>query len=232
MSAQQNAITSSEALPSKAGIVVFPGFEPLDAFGPIEALYTLSNDFKLDLYVIAATLDPVYTGLNDPQLNKAGSHFGVNIVPTHTHETVPDDLEVLLVPGGAGAAAPTVAPTVEFIKKVYPKLRYLITVCNGAAVAAAAGVLDGKRATTNKSYWKMLTSLSPNVKWVPTARYVVDGNCWTSGGVSAGIDVTLGWISKLYGEERARTVANIMEYEWRHDPNWDTFAYVFGVASA
>ena len=217
-----------ETLPSKIGIVVYPGFELLDAFGPLEALYTLSGDVKLDLYVIASSLDPVYSGCKNPQYNKQGSHFGATIVPTHTHENVPADLEVLLVPGGYGAVEPTVAPTIEFIKNVYPKLKYLITVCNGAGVAAAAGVLDGKRATTNKLYWQAVTAIGPKVNWVKTVRYAVDGNCWTSGGVTAGIDVTLAWIAKIFGQERARKTANIMEYEWRDDPSWDPFAYMFG----
>ncbi|KAI1785749.1 class I glutamine amidotransferase-like protein [Ganoderma leucocontextum] len=213
---------------SKIGVAVFPGFELLDTFGPLEALFTLSFDHKIDLYVIATTLDTVYSGTSNPLMNKKGSRFGVTVVPTHTHETVPDDLEVLLIPGGIGVMEETAGPTVEFVKKTYPKLKYLITVCNGASVAATAGVLDGKRATTNKAAWKIATAAGPNVNWVKTARYVVDGNCWTSAGVSAGIDVTLAWISKIFGEEKARFVANGMEYEWRDDPNWDPFAYMFG----
>ena len=69
--------------------------------------------------------------------------------------------------------------------------------------------------------------MGPNVQWVKTARWVVDGNCWTSGGVSAGIDVTLAWIKEVFGEERARKTANIMEYEWKDDKSWDPFAYVW-----
>ncbi len=160
-------------------------------------------------------------------MNTKGSRFGVNVVPTHTHESVPDDLDVLLIPGGIGVIEDTAKPTIEFVKKTYPKLKYLITVCNGASLAAMAGVLDGKRATTNKAFWKAATAVGPNVNWVKTARYVADGKCWTSGGVSAGMDVTLAWMAKIYGQERARTAANIMEYEWRDDPNWDPFAYVF-----
>ena len=208
-------------------MAVFPGFELLDTFGPLEALFGLSGVHKIDLCVVAATLDPVYSGTSNPLMNRAGSRFGVTVVPTHTHDSVPD-LDVLLIPGGIGVVEETGKPTIEFVKKTYPKLKYLITVCNGASIAAMAGVLDGKRATTNKAVWKSATSVGPNVKWVKTARYIVDGNCWTSGGVSAGMDVTLAWIAKIYGEERARFIANGMEYEWRNDPNWDPFAYMFG----
>ncbi|PIL29724.1 hypothetical protein GSI_08163 [Ganoderma sinense ZZ0214-1] len=211
---------------SKIGVAVFPGFELLDAFGPLEVLYNLSNAHKIDLYVVAATLDPVYSGTSNPRVNNSGSRFGVSVVPTHTHDSVPD-LDVLLVPGGIGVIEETAKPTVEFVRKTYPKLKYLITACNGASIAARAGVLDGKRATTSKAVWNAATAVGPNVHWVKTARYVVDGNCWTSSGVSAGIDVTLAWIAKVYGEGLARFIANGMEYEWRDDPNWDPFAYIF-----
>ncbi|TFK81226.1 class I glutamine amidotransferase-like protein [Polyporus arcularius HHB13444] len=220
--------------PSKAGILLFPGFEPLDVFGPVEALQMLSHAVKFDLVWIGPTLDPVSTApkdlmANDPTFKNQGSSIDTRVVPTHTYDSPPDDLEVLLVPGGLGTREhwPSSAPAVTFIEKTYPKLKYLITVCTGAGLAARAGVLDGKRATTNKFVWKETTSWRPQVKWVKLARYVVDGNCWTAAGVSAGIDVTLAWIAHVYGEKVARTAANHMEYEWRDDRNWDPFAYVF-----
>ncbi len=83
--------------------------------------------------------------------------------------------------------------------------------CNGAGLAARAGVLDGKRATTNKSVWARTIALGPKVKWVAEARWVTDGNVWTSSGVSAGIDVTIAFISAVYGEVNATNIANGME---------------------
>ncbi|KAI0722582.1 class I glutamine amidotransferase-like protein [Earliella scabrosa] len=231
MSEQATARTTpSGDLPTKAGLLVFPAFEPLDAFGPIEALHALAFRFrKLDLYVIGPSLDPVSTHASNPSWNMFGSNFGITVQPTHTFADPPSDLEVLVVPGGGGALeAADSAPMIEFVKRVYPKLKYLITVCNGASIPARAGVLDGKRATTNKSGWKLLTEMGPNVQWVKTARWVVDGNCWTSSGVSAGIDATLAWIASVYGEEMARQVAIWMEYERNADPSHDPFAEIWG----
>ena len=210
--------------------MVYPTFEPLDAFGPVEALQMLAwNIKKLDLYIIGPTLDPVSTSSSDPEWNKTGSRFGVSIQPTHTYADPPADLDVLFVPGGGGAHGEEAAvPMVEFIRKTYPKLKYLITICTGASLAARAGVLDGKRATTNKAFWKSMTTMSPNVHWVKTARWVVDGNCWTASGVSAGIDATLAWIASVYGEGEARKIANFMEYEWNSDPSRDPFADIWG----
>ncbi|KAI0779307.1 class I glutamine amidotransferase-like protein [Fomes fomentarius] len=228
----QQAQGSQPSLPTKAGLLVFPGFEPLDAFGPIEALYMLSWLRKFDLYVIAPTLEAQSSGIPDPRFNVHGSDFGVRIAPTHTFDNVPEDLEVLLVPGGIGASEfGDIEPIVQFLQKTYPKLKYLITVCNGAGLPAKAGILDGKRATTNKMLWKRITAMGPKANWVKTARFVVDGNIWTCGGVSAGIDGTLAWIAHVYGTDTARTIANQMEYEWRDDKNWDPFAYMFDETS-
>ncbi|RDX45628.1 class I glutamine amidotransferase-like protein [Lentinus brumalis] len=223
-------MTGNTKAPSKFGVLIFPGFEPLDVFGPVEALQMLSREVKLDITWIGPTLAPVSTAPKDIEMNTTGSLIDTRVVPTHTYDNPPKDLEVLLVPGGMGALAevPTSAAPVSFIEKTYPKLKYLITICNGVELAARAGVLDGKRATGNKDTWKTTIAVRPQVHWVRVARYVVDGNCWTSGGVSAGIDATLAWIAHVYGEEVARKGANFMEYEWRDDRNWDPFAYIFG----
>ena len=216
--------------PTKIGTVIFPGFQLLDICGPLDALTVLALKFKLDpLVIIAESLEPVSSRVTDTEWNQTGSRFGASLVPTHTFETAPDDLEVLIVPGGIGALRP--GPdnrVVEFVRKTYPKLKYLITVCNGVGYAAQAGVLDGKRATADKAIWVRTTSLGPKVHWVKTARWVVDGNVWTSGGVSAGLDVILAWIAHVFGESEAREVANIEEYEWRNDANFDVFAFIWG----
>ncbi|KAI0794072.1 class I glutamine amidotransferase-like protein [Fomes fomentarius] len=216
-------------LPTKVGLLVFPGFEPLDAIGPVEVLQMLSFVRKLELYVIGPTAEAPSSAIHDPRLNTHGSNVGIRLVPTHTFDDPPADLEVLLVPGGFGALPEfgNIQPIVEFLQKTYPKLKYLITVCNGAGLPAKAGILDGRKATTTKDVWSKVVTMGPKVDWVKTARYVVDGNIWTSSGVSAGIDATLAWVAHVYGAETARAIANQMEYEWRDDKNWDPFAYMF-----
>ncbi|KAI0722557.1 class I glutamine amidotransferase-like protein [Earliella scabrosa] len=230
MSEQTKAPNATTDVPRKLGVLVFPTFQPLDVFGSIDALQILSWGHKLDLYMIGPTLDPVSTATLDPAWNTSGSQFGVTIQPTHTYDNIPDDLDVLLVPGGAGAFRSTanIEPMVEVIKKVYPRLKYLIGVCNGSGLLAEAGVLDGKRATTTKPFWKKTTAMGPNVNWVHRARFVVDGNIWTSSGVSSGIDLTVAWIAHVYGQEEAQRIANQMEYMWNSDPNQDPFVDIFG----
>ena len=132
--------------PKRYAVALFDGFQSLDVFGPVDLLNFLSIDTPLELSVLGPTLEPVST-----LHNAAPTRIGEKVVPTHTYEHAPDDIEVLLVPGGMGTRdLDNTRPVMEFIKARYPKLRYLLTVCTGSAVAARSGVLDGRRATTNK----------------------------------------------------------------------------------
>ena len=74
----------------------------------------------------------------------------------------------------------------DFIASRFSELDYVLSVCTGAVSLAKSGVLNGKRATTNKSAWSFGTSSGTNITWVPTARWVEDGKVWTSSGVAAG----------------------------------------------
>lgn len=186
----------------------------------------------MNLYTIAATLDPVSTrqidlkgdgGTQPPP--PQSPEFGTTIIPTHTFSTAPA-LDVLLVPGGQGtrAQSPAISESIDFIRQRFPSLQYLITVCTGSGLAARSGVLDGRRATTNKLAWEATTALRPQVNWVHRARWVTDGNIWTSSGISAGIDVTFAWIAAVYGADVAKNVADRMEYTRVTDPDNDPFA--------
>lgn len=186
----------------------------------------------MNLHIIAATLDPVSTkqlaaigdGNHQRPLTESPD-FGTSILPTHTFETAPP-LDVLVVPGGQGTRAQSAAisGSIEFIGQRFPSLQYLITVCTGAGLAARASVLDGKRATTNKLAWESTTALRPQVDWIHRARWVNDGNIWTSSGISAGIDVTFAWIAHVYGADVAKNIADRMEYTRVTDPDNDPFA--------
>jgi transcriptional regulator GlxA family with amidase domain len=175
----------------------------------------------MNLHIIAASMDPVSTRLLTKQ--PAESNFEQLILPTHTFETAPA-LDVLIVPGGQGTREQGVTSTVDFIKKTYPSLQYLITVCTGSGLAARAGILDGKRATTNKLSWDATVALRQEVNWIHKARWVQDGNIWTSSGISAGIDVTFAWIEAVFGHDMAKNIADRMEYNRVTDPTKDPFA--------
>ncbi|KAJ5240753.1 uncharacterized protein N7469_002344 [Penicillium citrinum] len=207
------------------GVVLFPGFQALDAFGPLDCINVLSWSENISLSLLASSLDPVTT-----EPSALPGAIGQRIMPTHTFGTAPP-LDVLLIPGGLGTmgSSPILQDIISFIQRVYPQLKYLITVCTGSGLAAQAGVLDGKRATSNKKVLKTIISLGPQVHWVSQARWVTDGNIWTSSGVSAGIDATLAWIEKVFGKEKAQDIANEIEYCRHESASSDPFACLHGL---
>jgi transcriptional regulator GlxA family with amidase domain len=99
-----------------------------------------------------------------------------------------------------------------------------MSVCSGSALLAKAGLLDGRRATSNKVYFQFAVSNGPKVNWVKEARWVDDGNRVTSSGVSAGIDMALHVVERLYGTKTAEGIANSTEYQWHRDADSDPFA--------
>ncbi|OTB11480.1 hypothetical protein K445DRAFT_322064 [Daldinia sp. EC12] len=205
--------------PTRFAVVLFPGFQALDVFGPLDILNMLSKTRRLSLEIYSTTLDPV------PTLTPSSGHStGQSVVPTRTFADGADDIEVLLVPGGFGSRDPAnVAPVVEFVRAAYPRLRYLLTVCTGSAVVASSGVLDARRATSNKKAWEWATAQGPRVNWVRRARWVTDGNIWTSSGISAGIDMMYAFVGDQYGEDLANTLADASEYIRNTDPDFDPF---------
>ena len=228
--------------PTKYGVLLFPGFQLLDVCGPLDMLNLLAvtTEWGATLYIIAETMEPVHT--------RPGQALSQTMLPTHTFDTCPDDMEVLLVPGGFGLRTPSYyEAAIPFIKRVYPKLQYLLTVCTGSALCAQAGVLDGKKATTNKasyqwvSFWldvgeHCLTPIlqaiqfGPKVDWQPAARWVVDGNCWTSSGVSAGMDLMCAFLAEMHTESVADNIAQRSEYTRTKDAEIDPFAEFYGLA--
>ncbi|KIY65759.1 ThiJ/PfpI family protein, partial [Cylindrobasidium torrendii FP15055 ss-10] len=231
------AHAQNDTLPVNFGIVVFPAFQALDVFGSYDALNFLALQFPMNLAVIANTLDPVSTRAVPAVMpvpegqNPMNSNFSQTIIPTHTFDNPPEDLDVLLIPGGVGTWSTTAEfeQTVGFVANTYPHLQYLITVCTGASIAARAGVLDGRNATTNKASFAWVASWGPKVNWITHARWVVDGNIYSTSGVSAGIDGTLAFIADVYGENATEIVVNQMEYERVTNSSYDPFADIYGL---
>jgi len=197
------------------GVVLFPGFEMLDACGPMEIWGNLKD--QVNLVTVAKSAGPVNTAQ------------GVEMVARHSFADCPK-LDLLLVPGGFGVKRLLKdEETLTWLRQRSAQCEITMSVCNGASVLAAAGLLDDRPATTNKAYWKMATKPGPKVKWVPQARWVDDGNMVTSSGVSAGIDMTLHVVSRLFGLPAAERMADEIEHEWHRDPSWDPFAAKHGL---
>lgn len=150
---------SNSRLPKNFGVVLFPGFQLLDVCGPLDALNVLSNSHALNLSILATTRDPV--GTQYFAQDQQGSCFNQSIVPTHTFDDAPKDLEVLIIPGGLGNRSDeNMKPVVDYLTSLglsaSPQedlrggIKWILTVCTGSEVLARTGALDGKKATTNK----------------------------------------------------------------------------------
>ena len=123
-----------------------------------------------------------------------------------------------------------VAPDfLHWIRDVSDGAERVMGVCTGTIVLGMAGVLDGRRATTNKMDFTSTVHLAPNVDWVKQARWVEDGKFFTSSGVSAGMDMALGALASLYGAAKAEETALGCEYSWHRDPHEDPFAKLAGL---
>ena len=141
------------------------------------------------------------------------------------------DIEVLIVPGGGGTRQP-MTEEIAFVKHMYPKLKYIISVCTGSTVLSRSGILDGRNATTNKRSWAWAVTQGPKVNWIPTARWTEDGNIFTSSGISAGIDVAYAFISRVYGEDVAHYLSLSAEYDRETDMHHDPYAAIWDVPGA
>ena len=138
--------------------------------------------------------------------------------------------DVLLIPGGIGTRKEMANP--EFLaelKRLAEASRIVATVCTGSLLLARTGLLDGRKATSNKRVFQQVTTYAPKVNWIAKARWVEDDKYFTSSGVSAGMDMALAVIAKLCGRERSLQIASRAEYEWHEDSSWDPFAAVAGL---
>ncbi|MEL6187907.1 MAG: DJ-1/PfpI family protein [Myxococcota bacterium] len=177
------------------GIVLFPRFTQLDAMGPFEVLARLPG---AQVHLVASTGDPVV------------SDTGLTVVPSVTFEACPA-LDVLCVPGGPGQVDHmTDGPLLDFLRRQGEGARFVTSVCTGSLLLAAAGLLDGYRAT---SHW----SVRDHLAWFgaePTeARVVRDRNRITGGGVTAGIDFAFTLAAELAGPEVAQGLQLGLEYD-------------------
>ncbi|CAM3701326.1 DJ-1/PfpI family protein [Smaragdicoccus niigatensis] len=196
-------------------MIIFDDFELLDVFGPQTLLKYLPQHFRVELV--------------GPTAGTVTSNGGVDVIAQYGyHDATPGD--IILVPGGMGTRK--LANDAEFLAWLVDFVRdaeFITAVCTGSAVLAAAGLLDGYRATSNKRNFVWASAYGTTVTWVPVARWVEDRNRWTSSGVAAGIDMTAALIRRLHGDDVVRAVTNTIELETHDDSSWDPYAEIHGL---
>jgi len=202
-------LNSINANTIRVGLLLYPGFEVLDAYGPVE-MWSMIPEFEI---VVVAEEAGLVTSIQ-----------GLKTEAEYTFDSCPK-LDILFVPGGMGTlAALKNERLLAFIRDRHAQTQITTSVCSGSALLAKAGVLDGHKATSNKKYFSLATSQSDKVMWIRSARWVDDGKVVTSSGVSAGMDMALHLIRRLFDEKKAESVARLAEYVWNKDPNNDPFA--------
>lgn len=182
--------------------LVFTGFETLDYFGPIE----MRGGFGQETEIIT-----VGKG-REPVASVHGQRIMVDKSITEKNE-----YDLLFIPGGDTALlAAKDEELMQWIREASTNAERVMAVCTGTVMLGMTGVLDGRRATTNKMDFTNTAPLAPHVDWVKEARWVRDGKFYTSSGPSAGMDM-------------ADAIAKGCEYEWQKGANRDPFAKLAGL---
>ena len=189
-------------MPFHIGLLLFPDITQLDMTGPYEVFTKFP---EAHVHLIWKKLEPVTAG------------GGMQILPTTTFADCPR-LDLICVPGGAGMNPLLNDPeTLDFIRRQAKSARYVTSVCTGALVLGAAGLLKGRRATTHWMSREMLAAFGAT----PVAdRVVIDGNVITGGGVTAGIDFALVVAAEVFGQDLAKSIQLGIEYD--PHPPFDT----------
>ena len=183
------------AEPIQIGILLYPNVTQLDATGPAQVLSRVPG---AKMHMIWKTRDPVPTDA------------GFSIVPTTTFADCPQ-LDLICVPGGGGQVEVMVdAEALEFLRKQAAKARYVTSVCTGSLILGAAGLLKGYKSACHWAWRDMLKDFGA----IAVAERVVrDRNRISGGGVTAGIDFGLTVAAELAGDEVAKSIQLVLEYD-------------------
>jgi transcriptional regulator GlxA family with amidase domain len=192
------------------GILVFDGVELLDLAGPYEVFTTAARLYRRDnehapelfgVFTVGRTGEPVR------------AHAGLLVTPDHAFADCPA-VDVLVIPGGVVDEELARAEAVEWVASVATHTSITSSVCTGAFFLAAAGLLDGRRATTHWEDVDHLRARWPSVKVEQGARWIDEGGIVTAAGISAGIDMSLHLVERLAGRDLALRTAHHMDYSW------------------
>jgi transcriptional regulator GlxA family with amidase domain len=193
-------------------VLLFPDFETLDVFGPVEVLGSVPEEFRLLFYSVQGGV--ITSSQKAPVMTKLLSEL--------------ESTEyILFIPGGVGInPLITEESFIATLRNLASKATFVLTVCTGSLLLAKTGLLNGRRATTNKRRFD-ITKRFPKVDWIKKSRWVTDGNIYTSSGVSAGIDMALAFVKTRLGHDKATEICRILEYEWHEDSGYDPFSGLY-----
>src|SRR5258706_3082712 len=198
----------------QVGIVIFDDVEVLDFAGPFE-VFTVAGEIlkdSADENRQVGTIRALTIAQSDQIVKARGNLL---IQPHSTFENHPL-LDLLVVPGGWGTRRQAENPVMsDWLRRVTPTTTINASVCTGAFLLGMIGLFDGRKATTHWKSLDRMTATFPNVQVMRDVRWVDEGNVVSSAGISAGIDMSLHLVERLYGMALADETAHEMEYHWQ-----------------
>lgn len=189
-------------------VILFDDVDTLDFAGPLE-VFSITGQRATG--PVPFTVTTVAERLAPPIITRSG----LLITPYYTFANSPQ-ADILVIPGGLGARHERSNPkVVEYIKRQAAEAEIVFSVCTGALLLAATGLLNGLSATTHTAALDELARTTPECTVVDGPRWVDNGQVVTSGGITAGIDTALHIVQRLQGAAVARETAAHMEYPWQ-----------------
>ncbi|KAF9070231.1 class I glutamine amidotransferase-like protein [Rhodocollybia butyracea] len=225
----------------RVAVCLYPGVTTLDYQGPAELLGEFSTksranpgpflqslenlpEFVIESEYLSHTMEPVFPWA------------GPAVLPTGTYTEAINarkQFDIIMIPGGITGTPELVDRSLlEFIKHQGPGAKHIFTICTGSWILAGTGLLNGKKATSNKSLFKKITESTKdmNITWIPKARFVVndDKKIWTSSGVTAGLDMANAFLEYLAGPEIGKELGAAIEMRFMGAED-DEFASIYGL---
>jgi transcriptional regulator GlxA family with amidase domain len=193
----------------KFNVLLFNDFEALDVFGPIEVIGKLDQIYEIGYFS------------ENGGLIQCKQNVKVETMPLSEIK----EAGVILIPGGFGTRKEVDNQNfITQIKNLSLQAQFVLTVCTGSALLARTGLIKNLKATTNKIAFDWVVEQDREVEWIKKARWINDGKFYSSSGVSAGIDMALGFVGDRFGIEAAQKISKGIEYIWNKDKENDPFA--------
>lgn len=223
--------------PIEFGVFLPPTYQWLDATGAVDYINAHSRGYLEWIGSFAPVPEEIIKEapvINWHWIAAAGDLKPINAssgpptTPTHTFETAPQ-LDYIIVPG-PDPEMPMSAEAIAWLKGQFPELKALLTICSSSLYLTQTGLLDGVQAATNKFNLRTLVEAGKfhkfnKVKWVPDARFVVDGKVWSSAGVTSGLDLAAEFTKAHFDARIVELVRNAFEYK-ANSARPDPFAFL------
>lgn len=201
----------------KVGILLFDYVDVLDFTGPAEVLSLTANNKAEQIFTLYTKQLLPTRPFEVFTLTETGksitTHTEIEVVPDFSIDNSPK-LDILIIPGGPLRAVQTMAKNKRIIDWIikHKNIEYICSVCTGAYILGATGLLNGKKATTHHLALKLLQKKYPEIQVLSDRKVIHDGNIITSGGVSSGINMALYIVKQILGESIAERTAKTIEF--------------------